>query len=332
MNKKRTRISLLAAMAVVSGAVMAGHAASAGTDADAGAAAGAAGDTAAIAGTAPIRTLPIEQYLPTPAEFAKLNQAGARLQQKCMQDLGFASFQAPEQAPADPRETFTNLRYGTVDAAQAARSGYKPEFAAARTAGAGGDASAAAAAGPARSGAVEPVLSDGEWLAMTGTTKDTGDTAQARRTPPTQVQGKDIPPGGCIAESTRTLTGGGEQLYADLAQDINGRSFKESLGDARVTKVFAAWSACMKGKGYDYKDPMQANDDPRFAAPTVSPQEIAVATADVACKNETKLVDVWHAAEARIQQRMIDAAAKDMNAVRKAKQTALANARSEAAR
>ncbi|MET9636256.1 hypothetical protein ABZY83_07510, partial [Streptomyces virginiae] len=139
MNMKRTRISLLA-MAVASGAVMAGYAASAGTDADA-----TGGDATAIAGSAKVRTLPIEQYLPTPAEFAKLSQAGGKLQQKCMQGLGFASFQAPEQGPADPRETFTDLRYGTVDAAQAARTGYKPAFVAARqTAKAGGPAAAAA--------------------------------------------------------------------------------------------------------------------------------------------------------------------------------------------
>ncbi|MFI8340221.1 hypothetical protein ACIF8W_09090 [Streptomyces sp. NPDC085639] len=320
MNKKRTRISLLA-MAVASGAVMAGYAASAGTDA--GAAAG--GDATAIAGSAKVRTLPIEQYLPTPAEFAKLSQAGGKLQQKCMQGLGFASFQVPEQGPADPRETFTDLRYGTVDAAQAARSGYKPEFAAARTAKAGGASAAASADGPAPSAAAEPVLSDAEWLAMTGTTKDAGDTAQAKQAAPSQVQGKDLPPGGCIAESTRTITGGGEKLYADLAQDINGQSYKESLKDPRVTKVFAAWSACMKGKGYDYKNPLQANDDPKFAVPTVSAEEIAVAGADVACKNETKLVDVWHAAEAQIQQKMINAKATEMGAIKKAKQTALAN-------
>ncbi|WP_051837204.1 hypothetical protein [Streptomyces sp. NRRL F-2580] len=321
MNKKRTRISLLA-MAVASGSVMAGYAASAGTDA--GATAGA--DATAIAGSAQVRTLPIEQYLPTPAEFAKLSQAGGQLQQKCMQGLGFAAFQAPEQAPADPRETFTDLRYGTVDAAQAARSGYKPEFAAsARTAKAGG-ASAAAADGPAPSGAVEPVLSDAEWLAMTGTTKDVGDNAKAKQAAPSQVQGKDVPPGGCIAESARTLTGGSEKLYADLAQDINGQSFKESLKDPRVTKAFASWSACMKGKGYSYKDPMQANDDPKFAVPTVSAEEIAVASADVACKNKTKLVDVWHSAEAQIQQRMIDAKATEMGTIKKAKQTALSKA------
>ncbi|MFG2990199.1 hypothetical protein ACGFZK_13075 [Streptomyces sp. NPDC048257] len=324
MNKKRTRISLLA-MAVASGAVMAGYAASAGTDAGAASAAGA--DATAIAGSAKVRTLPIEQYLPTPAEYAKLSQAGGALQQKCMQGLGFASFQAPEQAPADPRETFTDLRYGTVDAAQAARSGYKPEFAgSARTAKAGGASAAAAADGPAPSAAVQPVLGDAEWLAMTGTTKEVGDTAKAKQAAPSQVQGKDIPPGGCVAESTRTLTGGGEQLYADLAQDINGQSYKESLKDPRVTKVFAAWSACMKGKGYDYKNPMQANDDPKFSVPTVSAQEIAVATADVACKNKTKLVDVWHAAEAQIQQKMIDARANEMGAIKKAKQTALSKA------
>ncbi len=320
MNMKRTRISLLA-MAVASGAVMAGYAASAGTDADA-----AGGDATSIAGSAKVRTLPIEQYLPTPAEFAKLSQAGGKLQQKCMQGLGFASFQAPEQGPADPRETFTDLRYGTVDAAQAARTGYKPAFVAARqNAKAGGPAAAAAADGPAPSAAVEPVLNDAEWLAMTGTTKEAGDLAKAKQAAPSQVQGKDIPPGGCIAESTRTLTGGGEQLYADLAQDINGQSYKESVKDSRVTKAFAAWSACMKGKGYSYKDPMQANDDPKFAVPTVSAEEIAVATADVACKNETKLVDVWHGAEAQIQQKMINAKAKEMDAIKKAKQTALAH-------
>ncbi|GFE26967.1 hypothetical protein [Streptomyces nigrescens] len=78
--------------------------------------------------------------------------------------------------------------------------------------------------------------------------------------------------------------------------------FTASQQHRAVRSVVRSWSACMKGNGYRYPDPLAAAGDDRWAkSPRPSRQEIAVAEADVRCKQETRLVSVWGKAETRIQ-------------------------------
>ncbi|MCJ0868336.1 hypothetical protein [Streptomyces sp. AP-93] len=314
MNKRKNQIAVIAVSAL-SISLMTGCSGSSGASGKAkpvdsvSPSVSGQGSSTPVADAAQIRSLPIEQYLPTPAEFARMSQASARIQQQCMRDFGFSGFTLPEPGLADPRETLSELRYGTVNAAEAARSGYKPESVNKKGTAAG---------------SAEPELSDDQWLVMTGTTKAVGDSASAMAAPQ-NFGAKAIPEGGCIGQAIRTLTDGSDNLYADLAQDINGQSFRQSQQDPRVTSVFAKWSECMKGKGFDYKDPMQANDDPMFSGSAITPEEIATASADVACKADTNLVGIWHTADAEIQQKLIDQHASKMAPIRTAKQAALRN-------
>lgn len=57
----------------------------------------------------------------------------------------------------------------------------------------------------------------------------------------------------------------------------------------------------METKGYSYRSPLDAGAafDINFA--TVTPDEIATATADVACKQDVRLVETWQDVEKRYQ-------------------------------
>ncbi|MFJ3768364.1 hypothetical protein ACIPQJ_18510 [Streptomyces sp. NPDC090082] len=257
---------------------------------------------------AKIRTLPIEEYVLSSAEYAKIMKARVRLDARCMSDFGFTAFASPGVPQADPRDSFTADRYGVEDSVQAAQYGYHPSPA----------VRAFAEAAP------EPSLPADQELVLTGLAAERSDTT-ALKAAPRSLRGKAIPAGGCAGQSTRHLTGGSDELYPDLPQDINAQSYFKAKEDPRVRGAFAAWSACMKGKGFTYGDPMQANDDPRFATPTASPAEIATATADVACKSSTDLVGVWFRTEAEIQESLIGAQQAKLAPMRKTKQAALVN-------
>ena len=62
----------------------------------------------------------------------------------------------------------------------------------------------------------------------------------------------------------------------------------------------------MKATGFHYAMPWDAGNDPRFTGQHSSPTEIAVATADVACKRKTNVVGVWYAVDAALQKALIE--------------------------
>lgn len=89
----------------------------------------------------------------------------------------------------------------------------------------------------------------------------------------------------------------------------SGASLRGSQSDPRVAEATNSWRDCMHRKGLEYQDPLEAMSDSKWWAngsSEPSRQEIAVATADVDCKDQTGLVDVWHTAEVRLQQEEIN--------------------------
>ena len=79
-------------------------------------------------------------------------------------------------------------------------------------------------------------------------------------------------------------------------------------GDSRVESVVEAWSACMGERGFDYPDPVSAEFDPRWGGGTasVTPEQIATATADMDCKTETNLVGIELAVQSAYDQEYIE--------------------------
>ncbi|MFK0016281.1 hypothetical protein [Streptomyces sp. NPDC091027] len=93
---------------------------------------------------------------------------------------------------------------------------------------------------------------------------------------------------------------------AEVVSKAEASSFLASKKDPAVLDVFAKWSACMKAKGYNYGEPMDAHEDVRFHDPSVVTElEIATATADVQCRTEHKVQKVWFDVETRLQQKVV---------------------------
>ncbi|MGC7103059.1 hypothetical protein ACPZ19_51085 [Amycolatopsis lurida] len=95
----------------------------------------------------------------------------------------------------------------------------------------------------------------------------------------------------------------------DLLTQKDRASLQDSQRDPRVAEAMRSWRECMHRKGLEYQDPLGAASDPKWwtdDSSEPSSQEIAVATADVDCKDQAGLVDAWHAAEVRIQEEEIN--------------------------
>jgi hypothetical protein len=130
---------------------------------------------------------------------------------------------------------------------------------------------------------------------------------------------------------TRTNQSAPRVSTPELIDRIGGNSWKEAQETPAVRKVFADWSACMKDKGYTYAEPMDANDDPAWAASEpgkASARERAVAVADVECRDEHHVEKTWFDAETLIQQHDIQQHSADLDKLRNAMQDAVNRAES----
>jgi hypothetical protein len=127
-----------------------------------------------------------------------------------------------------------------------------------------------------------------------------------------------VPDGGCAGEAGRTLDAGAPRPRdPGLGQRLGLESFARSKQDRRVRAAFGAWSACMRRAGFAYRDPMRTNDDPAFRTDRPSRRELAVALADVGCKQSVGLVAVWASAEAAHQRRALGRHASELEVVRR---------------
>jgi hypothetical protein len=241
--------------------------------------------------------LPLDDFLPSLADRARLARAGRVLLSRCMHGLGF-DYVAPEPAPTAGPRTWNERRYGLADPAQAVR-GYWPDSRA---------AAARAGAAGLRGGSV-PTAAEGD--AVTG-----------RGAP--VVDGRRVPPGGCAGAAQRRLTAhdppGADQY---LAQRLTSDSFFGSQQDARVRATTRGWADCMTAAGYPYAGPLDPPKDQRFSA-AVTPLEIATASADVRCKRRTNLVGVWFSVESTMQRTVIGANRAALDLARAAFQAELA--------
>jgi len=131
----------------------------------------------------------------------------------------------------------------------------------------------------------------------------------------------------CLAWARRRLARGAPDLpERRLADMLSLRTFHLSREDSRVRAAFSAWSRCMRQNGFSYPDPMAANNDVAFATEVPTEDEIRVAVADVRCKRQVRVVEVWAAVEAAYQRQAIEAHRGPLELIRQAIQVQLANA------
>jgi hypothetical protein len=74
----------------------------------------------------------------------------------------------------------------------------------------------------------------------------------------------------------------------------------------------------MREARFSYPDPMAANDDPAFATEQPTETEIGVAVADVECKRQVGVVQVWFAVETAYQRQAVEARHDELELIRQA--------------
>ncbi|WP_407837214.1 hypothetical protein ACE1OC_13500 [Streptomyces sp. DSM 116496] len=254
--------------------------------------------------------LPVSAYLFTPEQQAQVDTAHSTLASDCMKRFGF---DWPVRR-AEPTKVVSR-RYGVVGEKIAAEHGYHviplP-----------GDKEHAEGAAP--SGAKLPPEAYMVYGAKGGKAGAGG-----------SYEGKDIPPGGCIGEASRKL---GLDKVQDPAKgkigllSIDYSSFGKAQATPEFKKAQDEWVACMKKSGYQHTTFLQPAEKYAAQGTSASPEEKAVATADVKCKQETKLATVLVRAETKIQSEYIEQNAagfaeikRDQGAVIKSANEALAN-------
>ncbi|MFD5829342.1 hypothetical protein [Lentzea sp. NPDC060358] len=118
-----------------------------------------------------------------------------------------------------------------------------------------------------------------------------------------------VPEAGCLGEAQRALglaaRSGGEPGDENFVIGLSRDSSKLAEADSRVKEVWRKWSACMRGAGYDYTDPWGPNNEKRFGGDDASPEEIATASADVACRTGHDVNGIWVAVRTAYQNRLI---------------------------
>ncbi|MGW2255431.1 hypothetical protein ACWCXH_35430 [Kitasatospora sp. NPDC001660] len=264
-------------------------------------------------------TLPTDSYLPTAAKVNQIQRAKDAVIAQCMQKFGF-SFRGTlvmdlANAPGrGPKELSTV--YGGFDVAGVKAKGYNLNI----------DGSAAIDQQMAQRGGSpqqEPVTPDYQ-KALTGNDPST-------RQPVTSVAGQPVSPGGCSAAGNKAL----DNVVAGTATTVlpdGGPVVPQT--DPRLVAAFAKWSDCMKAKGYNYPDPVAAVSDKKWHSiegrpekvPTASPEEIAVATADVQCKLDNNTVGTAVAVQTAYAKRYIESHVTQLAAFRKQLDDALAKA------
>ncbi|MFF7445626.1 MULTISPECIES: hypothetical protein [unclassified Streptomyces] len=255
--------------------------------------------------------LPIEPYLFTDRQVGRLYRAKAVLTESCMRRFGHSwpapTGPIPETGTLNPANTAH--RYGITDAAEAARHGYHP---------------APGSVPPqAKEKSTGPKPGREAMLVLRGLKPD-GTPAD------TDSRGRRLPAGGCQGEAVKALSGDPQKLgNPELVGAINIGSYRDSQRDPRVVAVFRAWSRCMKrhDDDYTYADPTQPpGKEPEFSGPTAGRAELALAKADVACKQETNVVGIWSSVDAAYQRRAMAEKQRELAAVQQDIRTQLSNA------
>lgn len=254
--------------------------------------------------------LPVSAYLFTPEQEAVVDTAHSTLAADCMKRFGFDW----PVTKAEPTKVVSR-RYGVVGEKIAAEYGY-------HVIPSPGDDEHAE--GAVSSGAKLPPEAYMVYRPKVGKAGAGG-----------SYQGKDIPEGGCMGEASRKL---GLDKVQDPAKgkigllSIDFSSFGKAQETPEFKKVQDEWAACMKKSGYQYTAFLQPVEKYAAQGNSASPEEKAVATADVKCKQETKLTTVLVRAETKIQNDYIEQNAagfaeikKDQGAVIKSANEALAN-------
>ncbi|MCX5404651.1 hypothetical protein OG276_11485 [Streptomyces sp. NBC_00086] len=240
---------------------------------------------------ADVPALPMNQYVLGEKEMRAYTQAQAVLSRRCMERFGM-SWLTDAQTTADlPNLGADPARYFTIIDTEAAQlHGYA-------------DPSAKDAKDKGTTPGYEPTAA--ERAVYNGSAKGVTDTA-----------GKPLREGGCAAEVDEEMKKGGVHGVNPLTVGNEFYSlYAKVQQDSRVAEAFTKWSACMKEKGFSYRTPLDAANDTEWKSGAATRAAIAVATADVACKQQNNTVGIWYAAMEAHQKAYVDKKAEHFSEI-----------------
>lgn len=232
--------------------------------------------------------LPLDAYTLNTSQTASGEYLRLALQRSCMAKLGFSDYPpglTSGYVTQDARvfQEFNSRLWGISDPVQAALYGYH--------------------------------LPPWTHASVTGKVLTIGDLPAAEQTA-LLGRGKaasgGIPAGGCTGQADREESAAGLSVGGHppaLVSQLQQESFDQAKSDARVVKVFASWSACMRMSGFNYPDPFSVNFD--MSAP-VSSLEKETAKTDIACKRKTNLLGVTYAVLSDYQNKLIEQNAQEL--------------------
>ncbi|MGK5630410.1 hypothetical protein [Streptomyces sp. URMC 123] len=237
--------------------------------------------------------LPFDAYEASLADYYTLRDAQDALTRTCMRERGFDWPVIDRPTAVD--ENRNRRRYGVIEPAVAERFGYH-----------------------ATPDLLDPYGVSGREDRRDARLSDEEDRAA------------NAPDTGCVITAHRKLL---DDARADvdlkLFNDLGERALAAARDEPDTARALREWSACMRGAGFDYPGPYEAMKDDRWWKDDTLPtrQEIAVAVADVRCKQRSGLVEAWFAAEKRLQERAIRDHPAYFTALKDAKQRHIATAR-----
>ncbi|MDV5146378.1 hypothetical protein R1T08_19785 [Streptomyces sp. SBC-4] len=239
-------------------------------------------------------TLPIEAYLVTYADEITFLEGRGNAEITCMRALGFPDWRTEKlgaNPPSSGSSSNMERRYGITIRGEAEKGGYRDPSES--------EGSTSSLAGQETPQAI---------AALKG--KQDGRAVQA-------LEGKSVPEGGCVGESRRQVP----SPDITLAEELSGQSFTASQETPEVKAAMAAWSACMKERGYQVATVWDAANLADPASSSSSDAEKKTALAEIDCKQKTDLVAIWFKAERKIQETLI---AKHQDALGKARANTVA--------
>lgn len=235
------------------------------------------------------RPLPLDAYMYSDEQRAAVQQAENALAGECMRRYGFDPLPVPD-LPAPP--ALGDRRYFQVGLARAQQFGYSVD-------------DLIVAAQSAMDAVAQTPMTDSYARALYGTSGP--QQRGAARPGGSRGPGGATPSDGCLGEARATVAG--EDTNGGLAQLVSRlqlEAFDRSQHAPSTEHAIADWAACMQGRGFTYRTPADATNDPRWSSPGATPEEIATAVADMGCKESVGLVDIWYQAEVEEQERVIE--------------------------
>ncbi|GLX40051.1 hypothetical protein [Streptomyces lavendulae] len=220
------------------------------------------------AGEAP--RLPLDGLFWSDEEYTLLHKALDILTSQCMERSKVPM--PPGTAAPVSRGPRAAHRYGTLDREEAERYGYHGP--------------------PSPALAPPPALTPEQRTALAGT--------QNGRPGPAGT-----PTEGCNGWAAMQITGTTSYpVDAELLRTLDFESFDLSRRDPRTVRAIDAWASCMEAAGATHA----AGPDekpPALRGTQADAEEIRTAVADVACKEETRLVGTWAGVETAYQQDLL---------------------------